>query len=295
MGMWGKIIGGVAGFAAGGPFGAMVGAALGHAAETGAMNGAIRPPGQSPGHSGGNFAAARMAAMLGRRDEVFVLCVVVLSARLAKCDGPVNRLEIDAFKRHFRTPADAARDIGRLFDQARDSTEPFEPYAAQLGQTFADRPETLETVLAALFAIARADGAITVAEQHFLQGACVQMGLGLAAWDRAQRGRPAGPDDGSPGYNQSYSQSEYGHAEYNQSGHYRSGAIQAGEDAYATLGVRRSMADEDLRAAWKRLMRENHPDSLASRGVAPEVIARAGDRVARINAAWDRIKRERGL
>ena len=42
-------------------------------------------------------------------------------------------------------------------------------------------------------------------------------------------------------------------------------------------------------------MRENHPDSLASRGVPAEFIARANNKVARINAAWDQIKRERGL
>ncbi len=293
MGMWGKIIGGVAGFAAGGPFGAMVGAALGHAAETGAMSGPLRPPGPGGGN-GANFAAARLAAMLGRRDEVFALCAVVLSARLAKCDGAVNRAEIDAFKRHFRTPSESARDVGRLFDQARDGTEPYEPYAAQLGQTFADRPGTLETVLSALFAIARADGPISVAEQQFLQSACVQMGLGLAAWERAQRGQPAGgPDDAYGPAEQS--RSGYDYAGQYRSHQHRSGVAAPGDDPYATLGVTRSMADEQLRAAWKRLMRENHPDSLASRGVAPELIVRAGDRVARINAAWDRIKRERGL
>jgi DnaJ like chaperone protein len=42
-------------------------------------------------------------------------------------------------------------------------------------------------------------------------------------------------------------------------------------------------------------MRENHPDSLAARGVPPEFIARANAKVAQINAAWDLIKRERGL
>ena len=51
-----------------------------------------------------------------------------------------------------------------------------------------------------------------------------------------------------------------------------------------------------MRAAWKALVRANHPDSLASRGVpAKEFIASATDKVAGINAAWDRIKRERGL
>jgi DnaJ like chaperone protein len=43
------------------------------------------------------------------------------------------------------------------------------------------------------------------------------------------------------------------------------------------------------------LMRENHPDSLASKGVPEEFIAAASDRVARINAAYDVIKRERKL
>jgi DnaJ like chaperone protein len=50
-----------------------------------------------------------------------------------------------------------------------------------------------------------------------------------------------------------------------------------------------------VRATWRQLMRDNHPDGLAGRGVPPEFIARASDKVARINAAWDRIKRERGL
>ncbi len=75
----------------------------------------------------GAFGPARLAAMLGRRDQLFAIAVVVLSAKLAKVDGPVDRAEIDAFKRQFRIPPEGVRDVGRLFDQARDSTEPFEP------------------------------------------------------------------------------------------------------------------------------------------------------------------------
>jgi DnaJ like chaperone protein len=61
------------------------------------------------------------------------------------------------------------------------------------------------------------------------------------------------------------------------------------------LGVSRGASDEELRQAWRRLMRENHPDSLAARGVPEEFVRRATKKVAEINAAWDRIKRERGL
>jgi DnaJ like chaperone protein len=67
------------------------------------------------------------------------------------------------------------------------------------------------------------------------------------------------------------------------------------DDPYVVLGAARTATDEELRAAWVRLMRENHPDSLAGRGVPAEFMARASEKVAQINAAWDRIKRERRL
>src|SRR6185312_2072488 len=155
MGFWGKIIGGTAGFFVGGPYGAVIGAALGHAADTGSASTVGR-------HSSSDFTStlnpARLAGMLGRRDEIFAIAVTVLAAKLCKVDGPVTRLEIDAFKRHFRIPPASARGIGRLFDQARDSPESFEPYAAQLGEAFSENHAMLEQVLNSLFAIARADG-----------------------------------------------------------------------------------------------------------------------------------------
>ena len=256
MSYWGKLLGGMAGFAMGGPLGAVVGAALGHGADQGTL------PRIALG-DGSPFGPARMAALLGRRDQVFAMCVVVLSAKLAKCDGPVVRAEIDAFKRQFRIPPDSVRDIGRLFDQARDSSDGFEPYAKQLGESFADNRGLLEDVLAALFAIARADKPVTVAEQDMLRRVHRAFGLDNLAWEQA-RGAAARPTPEE-------------------------------DDPYAVLGADRSATDDGLRQAWLRLMRENHPDSLAARGVPAEFIARAGDKVARINAAWDRIKRERRL
>lgn len=264
--MWGKIIGGVAGFAMGGPFGALAGMALGHAADSGGA-GRIGTAGRNA--AAGLFAPSRPSPFaapkaLGR-DQVFALGVVVISAKLAKCDGPVSRAEIDEFKRHFRIQPHAARDVGRLFDQARDSTESADTYAAHMGEAFSDNLGVLEDVLTALFAIARADKPLNGAEQAFLEGIWRSFGLGHDVWLRAI-GRTARPAPAAPE-----------------------------EDAYATLGVPPSIDDNALRAAWRQLMRENHPDTLASRGVPPEFIARASDKVAKINAAWDVIKRKRGI
>jgi len=261
MGLWGKVIGGMAGFAMGGPFGAVVGAALGHAADTGAV------PNMS--FSFGSFGTdallnpARIAALMGRREQVFSICVVVLAAKLAKCDGPVQRTEIDAFKRQFRIPPGSVREIGRIFDQAREDSGGFERYAVQLGEAFADNRGMLEDVLSALFVIARADGPVNPQERAFLGRVHRAFGLGQAAWERVANSVPRqAPDIPDP---------------------------------YAVLGVSRSTSNDMIRAAWRNLMRENHPDTLAARGVPAQFVARANEKVAKINAAWDRIKRERGL
>jgi DnaJ like chaperone protein len=260
MGYWGKIIGGMAGFAMGGPFGAVFGATLGHAADSGAP-GRMRMPFGGPSAI---FNPAQIAALLGRKDQLFALSVVVLSAKLAKCDGPVKRVEIDAFKRQFRIPPDQVRKVGRLFDQARDSADGADATAAQLGQAFADAPGTLTDVLGALFAVARADGPLNQAELTFLSRIHAAFDLDQAAWDQA-RGTTARRQPDS------------------------------GPDPYRVLGLSRAASSEDIRSTWKRLVRENHPDSLASRGVAAEFVARATTKVAEINAAWDSIKRERNL
>lgn len=271
MSFWAKIIGGVAGMAVAGPFGAVLGAALGHAAD----NGGFGRAGLLDGLLGGGGAApaglsgAGLATLFGRREEVFALCVVVLSAKLAKCDGPVNRAEIAEFKRTFRVPPEAAADIGRLFDRARADSSGFLGYATQLGDAFADTPRILEDVLNGLFQIARADRPLSQPERDFLQAVWGRFGLAPAVWERALAASGRAPPPPPPREHVA--------------------------DAYAVLGIERSASDEALRARWVALMRENHPDSLASRGAAPDRLARASEVVARINAAWDSIKRERGL
>ena len=71
MGYWGKLIGGMAGLVMGGPFGAVMGAALGHAADQGALPRMPQGMGMNP---------SRLASMLGGKDQIFAIGVVVLSA-----------------------------------------------------------------------------------------------------------------------------------------------------------------------------------------------------------------------
>jgi len=257
MSYWGKFIGGMAGFAMGGPVGALFGAALGHAADEGRFRAfsffgdRVMP-----------FDSARFTAMLGGRDQIFAVGVTVLAAKLAKCDGLVSRVEIDAFKRSFAIPPENVAEVGRLFDSARDSAVGFESYAMQLGQAFSDNRGILEQVMAGLYQIARADGPLNGAETDFLGRVGFAFRLDEAAMRRASGGVAA---------------------------------PQPTEDAYAVLGLRRSATAEEIRVRWKQLVREHHPDVLASQGASQARIKLASEKAARINAAYDAIKRERRL
>lgn len=290
MGYWGKLLGSMAGFAVGGPVGALMGAAVGHAADEGIVpqlrqqlrGTMLGQQWRSP------LGQARIAAMFGGREQLFTTCVVVIAAKLAKCDGPVRREEIDAFKREFKVAPESVRDVGRLFDQARDSKDSFEDYATELGEAFADNRAVLEEVLAALFEIARADQPVNQRELDLLGRVHRALGLDRYAWQNAQHGRPyAGTHD-------SRSQSGGG----SQAGGRQSGRARASTsepDPYSMLGVSPTATDDEMRAARRKLIGENHPDRLSARGVPPDMVKRATDKMARINAAWDRIKRERNL
>jgi DnaJ like chaperone protein len=257
MSYWGKFIGGMAGFAMGGPVGALFGMAMGHAADQGRLNGFANFAGKAL-----PFDSAHLAAMLGKRDQVFAIGVTVLAAKLAKCDGPVNRIEIQAFRSSFSIPEGNVAEVGRLFDHARDSAEGFESYATQMGQSFSDERGVLEQVLGGLYQVARADGPVNAAEADFLSRVARGFGLDEAAVRRAAGG---------------------------------SVAAAPAEDSYTALGLKRSATADEIRARWKQLVREHHPDVLASQKASPARIKLASEKVAKINAAYDVIKRERRL
>ena len=60
------------------------------------------------------------------------------------------------------------------------------------------------------------------------------------------------------------------------------------------LGVGRDWPLSEIRTQYRKLVAENHPDRFIARGLPPDFIAIANDRLAAINRAWEQIERERG-
>jgi DnaJ like chaperone protein len=195
-------------------------------------------------------------------DLEFTAAIVGLGAKLAKADGLVTIDEVATFSRVFKAaPGDEAA-MRRVFDIARQTVLGYESYARRIAKRYKNRPCLLEGVLDGLFQIAAADGAVTSDEIDYLRSVSDMFGFSEADFRRI-RASHLGADP---------------------------------DDPYAILGVPHAAPFEDIRAAYRRLMRENHPDLVALSKSAPrEYEPIAHDKAAAITTAYARIRAERGF
>jgi DnaJ like chaperone protein len=207
--------------------------------------------------AGGLFAG--VGDPVARRQVAFSMAMIALSAKMAKADGVVTSDEVATFRDLFAMPAGEERNVSRLFDLAKRDVAGFETYASRVAVIYGDDRQGLEDVLDGLFAIARADGAVHDAEFGYLERVAEIFGLAGADFERIVA-RHVVPEEGDP---------------------------------YLILGIDRSNEMAEIKRHYRRIVADNHPDRLVARGVPEEFIAIATARLAAINAAYERIERER--
>ncbi len=229
--------------------------------------------GKVSGAAAGLFVGGPVGALVGAvaghffldRDEdpgvTFTIAVVALAGKMAKADGVATEAEFEVFRRIFGVPVQEEANVRRVFNLARQDIAGFEHYAGQIAQLFRDNPAVLEDVLDTLFEIAKADGVLHPCEAQFLEKVADIFGFAPNEYRRI-RATHFAPELTDP---------------------------------YVILGVSYAADDEELRHTYRRLVRENHPDSLIARGVPAEFIKMATDKLAAINNAYEKIQRERGL
>jgi DnaJ like chaperone protein len=61
-------------------------------------------------------------------------------------------------------------------------------------------------------------------------------------------------------------------------------------DPYDLLEVPDTATLAEARTAWRRLVRESHPDALRARGVPDEAVQMAEERLKALNNAWERVQ-----
>ena len=228
--------------------------------------------GKISGAAAGFLAGGPLGALLGaaaghfifdREGDpgvVFTIAVIALAGKMAKADGVVTEEEFAAFLKVFSVPPQEENNVRRIFNLARQDVAGFEAYAGQIAKLFVGNPAILEDVLDGLFEIAKADGVLHPAESQFLERVAEIFGFAPNEFRRI-RATHFAPELTDP---------------------------------YVILGVSYVAGDEEIRQTYRRLVKENHPDSLMARGVPEEFIKLANDKLAAINTAYEKIRIERG-
>jgi DnaJ like chaperone protein len=191
----------------------------------------------------------------------FTIAVVALAGKMARADGVVTDEEFQVFRRVFGVPPEEEANVQRIFNLARQDIAGYEHYAGQIARLFVGNPAMLEDVLDGLFEIAKADGVLHPCEAKFLERVAEIFGFAPNEYRRIRASHFA-PELTDP---------------------------------YVILGLSYSADEEELKQTYRRLVRENHPDSLMARGVPAEFLKLANDKLAAINSAYEKIQQERGL
>ncbi|MEM0935104.1 MAG: molecular chaperone DjiA [Pseudomonadota bacterium] len=193
------------------------------------------------------------------RSVGFTIAVIALGAKMAKADGRVTRDEVTAFREVFTIPPADAPNAARVFDLARQDVAGYDAYARRIAAMFGAGHSTLVDLMEGLFHIALADGTYHPNEDDFLAQVAGIFGIEEREF-RSLRARFV--ED-------------------------------ATQDPYVVLGVPPDAPLEEVRAAWRKAVRESHPDVMMARGVPEEAMKIAERRLIDVNRAWEEIITER--
>lgn len=200
-----------------------------------------------------------LAERRARRDAAdFSMALIALSAKIAKADGAAEDAEFEAFRRFFEAPEAESSRVRMIYDLAKQDIAGFEHYIERVARLYEDDPRVLEDVLDCLFHVAASDGVAHPRELDMLERAAVAFSIPAAAFRRLK-------------------------------------AIHLGhdkDDPWLALGLEPGADEETVRARYRALMKEHHPDALIARGVPANLIRIAAARAAALNHAFETVLKE---
>lgn len=205
-------------------------------------------------------------ARLNRHEDAqmtFFVAAFSMLAKLVQADGRVTRDEIATIERFMQQDlrlSPASRQVAvDIFNTAKSSPHRFEDFARQFHAAFRHRPEILQFMVDILVRVALADRDMSAAEASLVREAARIFGIPEPDFaDRASE-----------------------HTVVNGR-HYR------------ILGVAADAPDEEIKQRYRTLVKEFHPDRIASKGLPDEFTEFAENKFREIQEAYETVQKERG-
>ena len=188
----------------------------------------------------------------------FNVTLLVLSAAVMKADGNVKRSELDYVKRFFlqNFGQNRAESYIKMLREILEKDYNLYEVSQQVGR-YMDYSSRLQ-LLHYLFGIANADGAISQEELGVVNTISDNMGITNSDFLSV-----------------------------------KAMFIKETDSAYKILGIDASASDEEVKRAYREMAKKNHPDLVSNLG--EEVRQAAEKKFQEVNAAYEAIKKQRGL
>lgn len=199
---------------------------------------------------------------------------VALVAKVAKADGKVDALEaqligimFDDISAVFPEPPKTKEILKEIFDEHKDSLGNAQDIARTLGQTIKRDAAKQQLFMGFLIQLAFADGEVSKSEEDMLQTIAEALEFDPnhyhAIFDRFEQ------------------MIKNIHPKANI------------DDAYKLLGVDKSDDIDVVKKAYRKMIREYHPDIIKSQGKDEAYMQKATEKTQEINQAYEMIKNAR--
>ncbi len=220
------------------------------------------------------------------RQSIFFKTAFTLMGTIAKADGRVSEQEVkhvETFMTQLKmSPAHRKKAIEH-FKAGSDETFNTLPLIEAFNQATQASPNLKQMLMVYLVRVALADGQLHPEETKVMHEIARQLGYSDQAFAQLMAMLQGQDQFAGGGYHQGGA---------GVGGYTSASAI---ESAYQALGVKKDNSDAEIKKAYRRLIREYHPDKLMGQGLPEAMIKEATERSQEIQAAYDLIKKSRGL
>ena len=201
---------------------------------------------------------------------------VALSAKVAKADGRVDELEAELIGNMFNDisalfpdPEGTKKLLKEIFDEEKDAPHNLDPVARALYKVLENDPHKRLKMMEFLVNLTYIDGTLSHSEEEMLR--LIAEHLHFSDTDLS--------------------------AMMERFGSYHRHSVKESsiDQAYTLLGLTSAASNDEIKKAYRSLVREYHPDIIKSQGASDEYLKEATEKVQEINGAYEMIKKTRGI
>lgn len=201
---------------------------------------------------------------------------VALTAKVAKADGRVDELEAELVSNMFNdisalfpNPEGTKKLLKEIFDEEKNAPHNIDRVAQALYETLKNDPHKRQKMVEFLINLSFIDGTFSQSEEGMLRN--IGEHLGFTTDDM--------------------------NTLFQRFGNHHRNTIQESsiDQAYAMLNITPAASNDEIKKAYRTLVREFHPDIIKSQGASDEYLKEATQKVQEINAAYEMIKKSRGI